>query len=377
MIKIANQFCCAFSLGDVEDFIAPSNIISMRLFETAGNIRPILHLSFILEDERLIKYINQGNILRATFGIEELDKDIIEFELYGDQTDKRFSLGYEVNLQAALYKPKFTSLSISEIYPNKSSKEVIEKISKEIGLNLVTNISKANDRMDWEQLGETRWAFLKDVWLHSYINEKTFMCCGFDAYNLYFYDVRQLVLQGAKWEFTNKYIANNNSGIVNFGGYIVDNQYGATNSLVGRNIINKIYNTDTGKIEEVKYNLKNFTAIDTNNINLNSTDCLQYRYNIITEDLHDNYVKAYNQNLRNNILFSSFSIFLTTAGQFKKFKLFDTVKFNIEPRDERLNGIAFITGIVYEFENNKLNINLTLNKETPSGIKGDLLQEGS
>ena len=105
MIIIAEQLCCTFTLGDVEDFIDANNLNFFRLYETAGNIRPILELSFILENEKLIKYINQGNILKVTFGINELDKDSIEFELYQDNTDKQFSLGYKVNLKASFYRP--------------------------------------------------------------------------------------------------------------------------------------------------------------------------------------------------------------------------------------------------------------------------------
>ena len=374
MIKIAEQLCCTFTLGNVEDFIDANNLNFFRLYETAGNIRPILELSFILENEKLIKYINQGNILKVTFGINELDKDSIEFELYQDNTDKQFSLGYKVNLKASFYRPEFTSAVICNNY-DMTSIDAFKQIANNYGFNLSTNIGKTNDKMNWSQNGETTWNYVKDLWLHSYINEKTFMCFGFDAYNMYFYDVRDLVTRGAKWYFTNKYVSSKNSNIVNFSGYNIDNQYGATNCLIGKNLINKTYNFDKGNFEDTNYNLKNFTAIDTNSINLNSSGCIDYNYSFINDDMHPYYEKAYNQNLRNNILFNSFSIYLTTGGQFKKFKLFDTVEFDILPSDERMAGIAFITGIVYEFQDNILNINLTLNKETASGIKGNLLTE--
>lgn len=377
MIKIGEQMCCSFTLGDQEDFITPSNLQSFRLFETAGNVRPILEVSFTLENEKLIKYINQGNILRVTFGITNLDKDVIEFELYEDNTNKQFSLGYVVKLKGAFYRPILTSQTLCKSYEATSSVNAIKSICDECGLNLVTNISKTNDIMNWYQSGESNWNYLKEIWLHSYINEKTFMAMGFDAYNLYFYDVRNLINNDVKWLFTSKFASEENSNLVNFGSYFVENQYGATNDLIGKNLVNKVFNIDSGELSQVEYKLKNFTAIDTNKINISSSNCINYNYSFTDDDVHENYIKAYNQNLRNNILFNSFSIYLTTAGQFKKFKLFDTVHFDISPRDERLDGIAFITGIVYEFEENTLSINLTLNKETPSGIKGELLQEAN
>ena len=376
MIYIKNQLTALFSIGDIEDFIHPQNIKSFVLYENAGNLRPIIELTFILDNKNLINYLNPGNILKVSFGINELDKDIVEFKLYGDESNIEYSLGYNVTIKAALYCPKFTSLVKSCYYENQTSLEVIQQIASNNKFNLITNITKTVDRQNWEQIGETDWQYIYDVWLHSFINDQTFISFGFDCYNFYLYDVRSLVKAGNKWEFNPKVIANDSSYYVNFGQYYTKNNYGIYASLIGENLINNVFNLDNKSFSNQAYNLKNFTTIDSDKVNINSFDCKDYDYYIIDDDVHPNYVKAYNQNIRNNIMYNSFSIFIPTAAQFKKFKLFDTATIKPIVEDTRLNGVSFITAIAYQYHDNKLNVNLTLNKEAPSGIRGTLLNVG-
>lgn len=375
MIQIKNQIICKFSLGDQEDFITPENLKEFRIFEMAGNRRPIIHLSFNLENKKIIKYLNSGNILRLSFGINEIKQDVIEFELYGDDTNVNYQTGYTVTLKGALYVNSFTSLVGCEIYTG-SSLEVFKQIANKHSFGFKTNIERTNDKMIWERNGQTEWEFLSHLWLHSFINEDTFISFAFDEHNFYLYDVRQQIKSGAKWILTNKYLSTESSNIIHFGSYTCKNIYGTLSDVVGKNLINKTYNMKTGKIQDDSYKLKTLSTIDTDKININTTNCKQYDYFIMTGNEHNNYVKAYNQNLRNNIMYSSFITYLSTAGQFKKIRLLDTVKFDIEPTDNRLSGTGFITEIVYQYVGMRLLINLTINKESPSGIQGKNLKEG-
>lgn len=376
MIKFDGQIVYTFSIGDKKDFISVENLKSFRLFETAGNIRPIMHLSFELEDKDLIKYLNAGNILTISFGVDEVKKETIMFELFNDDTNLNRNLGYDTTIKGALYLPKFTNDSGCHYYGNKTSLEVISSIAEDNKFNLNTNIKKTNDKQEWFVQGQTTWDFLRELWLSSYINDDTFTSLAFDDSNIYFYDMKELCSQPAKWIFSNERLTNENSNVINIGGYTVSNDYGNVSQLIGKNLINKVYNIDTGEFQDISYKLKNFTTIESDKLNLNSNDCKDYQYSIISNDNHSNYVKAWNQNVRNNIMYSTFNIYTQTAGQLKKLKLLDTVKFELYPKDERLDGIAFITGIVYEYNFGNLNINVTLNKEAPSGIVGSNLKEG-
>lgn len=373
MINLAEQFTATFKLGECEDFIDPTNLQYFYLFTEAGNIRPIVHIGFTVEDPNIVKFINAGNILTITFGKDNLQTNPIEFELFGDNTNVLKSVGYTVNLKGAFYAPNFTSLTKCKIFSKLSSLDVVKEIAeKSAKLDFKTNIAKTNDIQTWYQNGETDWNFITDPWLHSFINEDTFVAFGFDCFNMYFYDINQKVRGDNDWIFTTNGLGGN---IINYNHYITKNNYGTLMELAGKNLINSTFNIDTGEIKNDTYKLKNFTVISSDKLNINANNCESYNYNFINNDCHSNYIKAYNQNLRNNIMYSTFNIFLSTAGNYYPFKLFDTCTIISPDMDTRVEGKSFITGITYQYEDGRLLTNLTLNKEAPSSMIGSDLIE--
>ena len=376
MIVIKNQLVAVFSIGDIQDFISPSNLISFELYENAGNLRPIFKMSFTLTNKKVLNYLNAGNILTVNFGIHEPNDNILQFELQGDTANLDYTLGNTVSITSALYLPEFTNKQKNHNYGNKYSYEVLAEIAKRHNLNFITNVNKTNDKQVWFQCGKTDWQYAEEVWMHSYINDDTFFAFGVDGTNMYFYDVRNHVQEGNKWTFTPKADGIKNTKIVNFAQYFTENTYGITSDLVGKNVTNTTFNINSGEFNQYGYSLKNFTTIDSNKLNINPVGCMDYTYNIISDDVHKNYIKAYNQNFRNNVLYSSFNIYIPTGGQIKKFKLIDTAEIIPLVKDDRITGTCFITSICYQYKENTLLTNVTLNKEAPSGIRGENLING-
>lgn len=376
MINFCNQFTITFSLGNNRDFISAENLRSFNLYYAAGNIRPTLDMEFMLENDKIIPYLNQGNILTLSFGSNELKKDVLQFQLTDDNSDIQFSVGSNVMIRACFYRPIFTDRIGYQYYNDKLSLDVMNSVCEESNLNFITNTGKTNDRQNWYRESDTNWNFMKYVWLHSYLNDDTFFSYAMDCENVYFYDMRKLAQSGAKWLVTNVYEASEYSNVICIPGYKAVNNYGTTSDLVGKNLKISVYDVDKGSLDLQDYKLKSFGAIDTNKLNVNASDCLDYAYGIISDDVHENFVKAYNQNTRNNIMYQTFEIYAST-NEFKNFRLLDPVMFNVYPQDDRLSGLAFITGIVYQFNPGQFKINLTFNKEAPSGIKGDNLSVAS
>ena len=121
-----------------------------------------------------------------------------------------------------------------------------------------------------------------------------------------------------------------------------------------------------------KHKLKTFTTLGTNNININSTDCQRYNYMITSGKDHANTLIALNQNKRNNILFSSYTVRTSVPDQYRDFRLLDTVKLLPLQRDPDAEGFYIITGIVRQYADGIFRTNLTLNRESGNGIKGNL-----
>ena len=89
-------------------------------------------------------------------------------------------------------------LNIPELFiqDNKSyegtSFEVLRQICKELGLGFNSNITATNDKMTWVNSNKSKVAFMQDIILHSYIDDKAYMVGYIDFYYCFnFVDVNK------------------------------------------------------------------------------------------------------------------------------------------------------------------------------------------
>lgn len=373
MITLKNQLVLQFTLGQFTDFIDIKNFMGMEIIEHAGGLRPIINLSFLLTDTRLLPYINQGNLINLRYGITQLSNDSMCFEIQANQKVPQYKLGSLITITAAYYNNSFANQIKNRVITGKSY-EVLKETTESVGMKFNTNIVRTNDRQTWYQEGRTDWAFCKYISQRAYKDDSTFFSYAFDCNNYYLYDMNLKIQQNADWIFTTSAADDNeNSKIVNIGAYSVDEaNQGQLATLAGKNVINIGYNVDTGEFSMPKHKLKTFTTLGTNNININSTDCQRYNYMITSGKDHANTLIALNQNKRNNILFSSYTVRTSVPDQYRDFRLLDTVKLLPLQRDPDAEGFYIITGIVRQYADGIFRTNLTLNRESGNGIKGNL-----
>ena len=375
MIVLKNQLVLQFSLGEFTDFIQMEDFKGMEIIEHSGGLRPIINLSFLLMDKEIIPYINQGNIISLRYGIEQLSNESLQFEIQGDDQTQQYQLGSQVTIRAAFYNNSFTDKRKTNKIEGRSY-EALKQIAEKVGMSFKTNVTRTNDKQIWYQDGKTDWVFSKYIADRAYKDDSTFFSYAFDCNNFYFYDVRELLTQKVKWVLscrgkgTGEY-----DSVVNIGYYKVDGHLqGQMSTLAGKNVTTIGYNVDTGDFLYPKHKLKTFTTLGTNSINMNSTDCNSYNYMITSGRDHENTLLALNQNRRNNILFSSYTVRTSVPGQYRDFRLLDTVQLIPAERDLDAEGFYLITGIVRQYSDGIYRTNLTLNRESANNIKGNLEQ---
>lgn len=374
MIKVQNQIAVQFNIGGFTDFINAEDFKGFRVVELAGGLRPYIELSFDLKNPAIIPFLNSGNIITMMFGIDTPESEVMQFEICGDTKTKEFQVGSTVHLMGAMYNRKFTSQIKSDEWIGKSY-EVLGYLTAVDGLKFHSNVSKTNDKQTWYQSGKTDWGMSKYIAQRAYRDSETFFVYGFDNNNFYFFDMRELLKRGPKWILTVRGGGDENpeNPIVNIGTYFPDDTNAGTNAdLAGKNTTIVSYNLDTGEFTNPRYSLKTMTTMQTNKVNINSTGCINYDYHITTGDEHPYSVEAQNQNFRNSVLYSSYTVHVPVTGQYRNFRLFDVVQLNPSDSDKEAEGIYFITGIAREYRDLQYSVMLTLNRESANGIKGDL-----
>ena len=377
MITLGNELVLQLSIGPHTDFIDMEDFKGFRIALNAGGIRPIIDLTFQVNDLDVIPYLNTGNIISLMHGIKEPTSDVMQFEIFGDNKTKDYRAGATINLSGGMYNRGFTSKIKSRTYKCKSF-QALQSIANQNGLKFNTNVTRTNDNQSWYQSGMTDWEMVGYIATRAYKDASTFFAYGFDNNNLYFYDVKELMKQGPKWFLSVTNTGNKeNSKVVNIGSYQTDDSHAGINAeLAGKNVTNVGYNLDTGEISSPTYSLKSFSTLYTNNINVNSTGCQNYNYMITTGDEHAFCMQAINQNKRNNILFSSYTCYVPIPHEYRDFKLFDCVQLIPNETDAEAEGLYIITGIAKEFKDNMYWTVLTLNRESGNGIKGNLEMRG-
>lgn len=385
MIVLGNQLALQFSIGPVNnyslftDFVKVKNFKYMTIQENAGGPRPILTLEFKIEQEEVIPYINNGNLITLQYGIDEPSSDLLQFSIEGDQQTKEFKAGSMISIRGAMYNPAFTESVGSNTYPNMKSYEMFQQVADACNLKLKTNVVKSNDKQTWYKTGQTNWEFLYENWDQAYKDDTTFFSFALDNNNLYFYDMKERLKQDVDWILSVQHVGeNDNSKIVNISTYYPDDSNaGEYAQLAGKNVTNVTYNVDEGEFSKPEYSLQSYTTQDTNKLNMNTTGCQNYSYNICSGAVHSNYITAKNQNKRNNVLFSSYKVFVPVVGQYRDFRLLDTVNLITGEKDPTSEGYYFIAGITRQYSNGQYQTNLLLNRESANGLKGDSLQERS
>ncbi len=379
MITLANQIQIQFSVGSFSDFITIENFKSMELLENAGGVRPILNVSFQLDDLSILPYLNKGNIITLSFGITALSSDVYNFEIENDFKIKQYTTGSLITLLCSAYNPKFCSYIKARTFQQQKSYEVLKQLASDNNLNFVTNVTKTLDTQDWEQLGQTDWTFLHEVWQSSYLDTSTFFSYAFDNNNLYFYNMKELIAAGPKWILTTSGMGvDSNSSTVTIDSYLASNDAaGSCAQLAGKNLNIVNYDLDSGTFSSPTYSLQSFTTMNTNKLNLNTQNCQTYEYTISSDSNHNNDITAINQNKRNNILYSSYNCHVPVLNQYRNFKLLDCVQLKPSTPDEEAQGFYIITGIAHQYKNQIFQTVLTLNRESENGLRGsDLVASG-
>ena len=380
MILLENQVALKFSVGPFLDFIDITDFMGMEIKENAGGIRPILAIRFNVNDDKVLPYLNEGNLITLSYGIKQPTSDILQFKIEGQVVTQQYGGGAYVELLGSMYNPLFTDRQSSNQFIGKKSFEVFQQIANETALKFKTNVTKTDDQQDWYQNGLTGWEFINFVFPNVYLDNSTFFAYGFDNNNLYLYDMKQYLKQGPKWilTVTGKGSADNSTApVINIATYQATDTYsGQMNKLIGKNKTTHGYNVDTGEFFEAQAKLQSYCTMDTTKLNINSTNCEEHTYKIMTGSQHANALNAQIQNMNNNLLYSSYVVYVPVIGQYRDFRLLDTVLLVPAETDKQAQGLYIITSICRQLKDNKLQVNLTLSRESANGLVGDSLQKG-
>lgn len=309
-----------------------------------------------------------------------------------------------------------------------SSYETLQYLAKESNLGFGSNITSTNDVMTWINKGYHMSEFLTDISLCSYKSDDTFLWTYIDEhYYLNYVDIESLLNEDISKQICNTadiYVSNDiiNKPLIltnnpDFNGsnlyidkYRIDNNSYSVNWDLGYNSVlyyydklNKninIFELDTISTVGKKSNLIIEKGIPTDNIYKKINRRNYYIGKMDTDNMHENYMYAYQQNV-NNIKFLDkirmVIVLKNINSEIRRYQLINVELYNLGKPDgdnrnesgesgaqqvgdrsnkinQRLSGEWLITGINYILEDNDYYQEIILVKRELTAVYKNIVQ---
>lgn len=368
MIGVEGKCVFRFDLGSMEDFISDLNLISFTLEEWAGGQLPTFVLTAEFFDTKILNYLNELSELKIHYGTTKDNKKIQQFKI-ARKSIKSSGGKIDVYLSGHLDRTEWFKERRVSISKNMSGVERLRELATNNGFNNQFNVNEANitesqDFMRWIQYGQSDAEHARDVCLHSFLRGS----CPLMAINIdrdfIVKDLVSLTTTVPKWIFRNSDNLENN--ILPYSGVreteIVS---GLMNVWLG-------YDKSVG-FDDIEYNNEIIKDSDLKST-MTITKDFDMQTNIervpdnfrLNDNMHSNYWKAYQQNLRWLALYSSVVTKIYFKDYFKPiFPLdFITIYDNNEGNQDTPDiGDYIVAGTRKQYTKNGLTTGVFLNKE--------------
>lgn len=224
MIGIDGQFAFGFSIGSMSDFLSMGDLLEFSIIEDAGGVLPTYILSFLIYDDGIIRYLNDGNSLKVSFGQSRDSITNVELTIFSHTIQPHGENCKRVTVIGMLHKPDY--LNTAKLVNYGSSKSTLEIIQEVAGRNftVISNVDRSFSPHLQIQPNISDKAFIAKIWMHTDLKD-SFPVMGINVRGEFMiYDMKKLVKAGHKWKLggdsdgigiSPDYISSSNSGMVN------------------------------------------------------------------------------------------------------------------------------------------------------------------
>ncbi|MFA5071266.1 MAG: hypothetical protein WC511_02735 [Candidatus Pacearchaeota archaeon] len=376
MIGVEGQYRASFSVAGFKDFLTEEQLHIFKIVEETGNILPTFELIFEIDEEKIIKYLNEGNVLTVTMGktLNELeDSVLIPMKVQPTKVGENKFAVRIVGLYHALKYLTDRKVSISD--KNISTTTIKNIVSPYFTFS--TNASP-NDSMHWIQTNITDRNFVTQVWMHSYIPD-SFMAAAITMTGEFrLRDIKALAKDSFSWRFTNE--EKDSKDILYEAPYEVKTASTFLNQVSAYGKKKVIANLEDGTFTLLEQNPASPTfslsekTITSKDISPRYDD---HSYQSL-DNVHKNFWKARIQNSVHLFGFSTVKLIVTFIEKFKKIHPLDLIFFKEEDTKsnrkfavETYTGLYVVTKVSRMIERRQFKTQVEFVREAPNSSRID------
>lgn len=372
MIGVNGQYLMTFKINKYSDFIKEEQLIIFRLIEDVGNILPIFELIFDVYDDNIIQYLNQGNIIEVSVGINPDNMTNIKLIIFKRDKESVTSISTRLRITGFLSALKYNYTCKTSIN-NGSSVEVIKKVASNT-FNIISNIDNAKDNMNWIQPNIPDRQYITNIWKYSRIEDNDLLLLGITSTNNFILKSLRNSLKSKKpnWYFQDTHEKYND--IVYTGTPTFIGDIGIYNHLTGYYKSRIIHDIDG---DSSYISTPNITPILARSNKRDTIDMGNRLGNISikTENTHDNYHKSYDLNITKLNSLNSIKAKVDILNSFFPIQILDTVLlkdnsgsvFNTSSEDN--SGFWIVTKVARILYNRQFISKITLSRDGINNIQ--------
>ena len=381
MIGIDGQYVFKFSLNNETDFINEEDLIKFTLIEKAGGTLPEFEFQFLSYDDALLSKLNETSKLLVSYGKDVRELADTSLSIQALESTRRGDDRRQIALVGYYSALKYLNQTNSFFSENKSGVEVMRDI---VAKHFIPdfNIEVSDDSQVWIQPNQTDKAFIRELWMHSYLT-KSFPAIGITSDGRFLLrDVAKTFKEDFVYKFTNTALSEEDNAIPYDGDYSIKVQRGFINNWVGYDRERLTFKYEDGSQSLVKETIEPLLSL-TQNFAKNAEIERRFQSNaILNQNMHSNYWKAANKNLAHLVQFGDTKITLTFTNIFAPIKILDLVMFKDDQVGSGRNqvadahsGLYLVSKVARNYENSQFTTVVELSRESMNEIKGESVSQ--
>ena len=375
MIAIEGQYYFKCSAGSKKDFIDVYNLKFFEVAEVSGLILPMFKLVFLTEDDFIVAKLHEGQPLYVQFGKSQDSFEDMTLCCNKVQAKQTTDARHEVTVSGFLAKNNFLSQPKINITSAKSGVAAVkEVVSKDFNWPSA-NVQASKDSMKWVQYNTSDRNFVFDTLMHSYIPNSiiaTAICANGD------FRVRDIKSDIAKkaskpdWTFSN---TSKNESAIKYNDYQVQSAHGLMNTLGRYGYEINTFTPETGEAVTFIQKPEVVMALASQVSKNVQVEKKYFGTQMQNKNVHDNFWKAYQQNLVGLLNLSTVKLALPLADSYRAIKPLDIVMFrDVSMKDDRqsnelYSGIYIVSQVKRTLVGKKCIVMIELCREAINGVK--------
>jgi hypothetical protein len=373
MIGIKGQYLFSFDISGKRNFITENDLQLFKIVEEAGNVLPTFELIFTLEDQSVLRYLNEGNPLNTAMGEDNLAMTNIDLRILNKLITRIAQRKYLVRLTGVYDAMRYYTdckMSITEQISG------VEAIINVVGnyFKVDSNITKSQDKQHWIQNNIPDKSFVNKAWMHSWLGGSSFPAVGITSDGIFVLrDVKKLAKEDYAWKFISGDSMKKDELI--FDQYKVESNTGLINVWTGYEREREVLNLDAGSEKSVKPTLDTVLALSKDLDRMSDIGTRTSEFGVVNANVHPNYWLAYQQNLSYLSVFGSTKIVLQFSSKYADVRVLDLVllrdiDLEMKQAEGYYSGSYLVSRVTRVLENKNFVTMVHLNREALGELQG-------